>query len=419
MLSFIHAADIHLDSPLKGLVEYEGAPSPGEIRAATRQALENLVSLTLSENIPLLIISGDIYDGDWKDFNTGLFFARQMQRLKDGGVKVAMVRGNHDAENTMTRTLVLPENVKIFNSIKPETWALPDLDVALHGQSYHTREVYDNLAVHFPDPVPGLFNIGVLHCLISGMKDYAPYAPCSIDDLAAKGYDYWALGHVHEHNVLRQSPAVVYAGCTQARHIREQGPRGCVLVELDRQGERATTNFIPLDAVRWMELEVDVSQAESIEQAAFKFGEALSGQVSGTEGRVICIRAILTGQTPLHGIFSINPDSVTANIRAVAADITKGRALIEKVHNKTGSMMDLKALSQTDTPQGELVRYLDGITESDQNLEALGLDLTSLKSKLAGTGLEIPEESFADCLSDARDILLNLLADEENTGEVP
>jgi len=78
---FIHAADIHLDSPLRGLDRYDGAPVE-EIRGATRRALENLVDVCLAERVAFLLIAGDIYDGDWKDYNTGLFFHRQMSRLR-------------------------------------------------------------------------------------------------------------------------------------------------------------------------------------------------------------------------------------------------------------------------------------------------------------------------------------------------
>ena len=152
MPSFVHAADIHLDSPLRGLLPYDGAPSVDEIRGATRQALDNLVNFIILEQVPLLLIAGDLYDGDWQDFNTGLYFAGQMRRLGDAGVRVAIVRGNHDAANAMTKSLPLPDNVKVFKSRKPETWILEDLGIAIHGQSYSTPEIMDNLAVSYPDP---------------------------------------------------------------------------------------------------------------------------------------------------------------------------------------------------------------------------------------------------------------------------
>jgi len=135
MLTFLHAADIHLDSPLRGLSHYEGAPPIEEIRGATRQALDNLVNFALEEKINFVLVAGDLYDGDWQDFNTGLYFANQMRNLGEAGIRVAIIRGNHDAANTMTKTIPMPQNVKIFSERKLETWQLKDIGVAIHGQS--------------------------------------------------------------------------------------------------------------------------------------------------------------------------------------------------------------------------------------------------------------------------------------------
>ena len=216
MLSFLHAADLHLDSPLKRLEAYEGAPDIEEIRGATRQALINLVDYTITEQVPLVLIAGDLYDGDWPDFGTGLFFSQQMQRLFQTEVQVAIVCGNHDAQNKMTKTLVMPDNVKILSARKPETIIYEDIHIAVHGQSYATAATTQNLAAAYPQPLHGMVNVGLLHCLIAGTTGHQPYAPCSLDDLAAKGYEYWALGHVHEYTVLRESPMIVYRVAARA-----------------------------------------------------------------------------------------------------------------------------------------------------------------------------------------------------------
>ena len=151
MTAFIHASDLHLDSPLKGLEVYEGAPDIEEIRNATRQALVNLVDFALNEEVPLVLFAGDLYDGDWPDFSTGLFFAQQMHRLSQAGIRVAIVWGNHDAQNKMTKSLVMPENVKIFSARKPETLVYEDINVAVHGQSYAAAETIRNLAIDYPE----------------------------------------------------------------------------------------------------------------------------------------------------------------------------------------------------------------------------------------------------------------------------
>lgn len=409
MIAFVHAADIHLDSPLRGLFHYEGAPSVDEIRGATRQALDNLVNFVISEQVPLLLIAGDLYDGDWPDFSTGLFFSQQMQRLSRAGIRVAIVWGNHDAQNKMTKTLVMPENVRVFSSQRPETFVYEDLGIAVHGQSYASAETTRNLAVDYPEPESGLINIGLLHCLLSGSSGHQPYAPCTLDDLASKGYDYWALGHVHDYKVLRETPLVIYPGCCQGRHVKETGPKGCVLVEED-DGVLAH-EFIRLDTLQWMTVTADISDAQSMDHVAEMFARALESQLAGTDGRLCCVRSTLKGRTPIHGRLLVQPEEVIANIRAVAADVSAQRVWIEKVRLETRSELDLQTLAQSDTPQGELLQYLQELTSPSD----LDLDYTALKSKLAGSGIDFPTDDETELLRGAKDLLISMLTDAIDT----
>ena len=192
-MKFIHTADIHLDSPLRGLSSYPDAPAE-RLRTATRDAFQNLVNVAIDEKIDFMVIAGDVYDGDWKDFNTGLFFIRQMGRLRQVGIPVYLLYGNHDAESEMTKGLELPDNVHVFSSRKAETFRVDALKVALHGRSFKVAATTDNLVPSYPDPVSGWLNIGVLHTALEGNAEHAKYAPCSVAELQAKGYQYWALG---------------------------------------------------------------------------------------------------------------------------------------------------------------------------------------------------------------------------------
>ena len=208
MFRFIHTADIHLDSPLKGLEAHEDAPVE-EIRGATRRAFENLIDLSIDEEVDFVLIAGDLYDGDWKDYNTGLFFARQMGRLDKARIKVFIVSGNHDAASNITKTMPLPGNVTLFSPKKPHSVTLDDIDVIIHGQSYSTRAVTDNLSVEYPPHDSNYFNIGLLHTSMTGRKGHEDYAPCTLDDLKSKGYDYWALGHIHKREVISGDPMIL------------------------------------------------------------------------------------------------------------------------------------------------------------------------------------------------------------------
>jgi DNA repair protein SbcD/Mre11 len=234
MFKFIHAADIHLDSPMRKLDYYEGVPVE-KFRQATRRAFENLIQLAISESVAFVVIAGDLYDGDWKDYNTGLYLVSQMSRLRDAGISVFIVTGNHDAASNITKTLRFPDNVKIFPSDKPATFQMENLKVAIHGQSFASPAVKKDLASDYPKPIEGYYNIGLLHTCATGRAGHEPYAPCSPEDLKNKGYDYWALGHVHNHEVIEKYPPIVFSGNIQGRHPRETGPKGCVMVTVGTQ----------------------------------------------------------------------------------------------------------------------------------------------------------------------------------------
>jgi len=175
MLKFLHAADIHLDSPLQKLDHYEGAPVE-ELRHATRRALENMVELAMLEGVAFVLIAGDLYDGDWKDYNTGLYFISQMSKLHEANIPVYIVAGNHDAASKITKTLRLPDGVTLFATERPETFRMDNDGVAIHGQSFSTPAVKKNLAKNYPSLLTGYFNIGVLHTCATGREGHEPYA---------------------------------------------------------------------------------------------------------------------------------------------------------------------------------------------------------------------------------------------------
>ena len=134
----IHAADLHLDSPFLGLERYEGAPVE-EMVGATRAAFVNLVDFAVSEEVSLVLLAGDIYDGDWPDYNTGLFFAAQLKRLQDANVRVVIVNGNHDAASVISKQLRLPANATVLSHAKPEAVTFDDLGIVVTGQSFASR----------------------------------------------------------------------------------------------------------------------------------------------------------------------------------------------------------------------------------------------------------------------------------------
>ena len=246
-MRFLHASDLHIDSPLRGLDRYEGAPVE-RLRTATRGALERLVDTALNERVDFVLLAGDIYDSDWQDFHTGLFFREQMVRLDRAGIRVFIVQGNHDAQGVITRQLTLPQNVTTFSSRTAETHRIEEIAVAVHGRSFPNRAVDEDLVPSYPAPVPGLLNIGMLHTSLTGRVGHDTYAPTDVATLSSKGYDYWALGHVHAREVVSEQPRIVFPGNLQGRKASETGPKGCELVTVE--AGQVGSEFVPLDVVR-------------------------------------------------------------------------------------------------------------------------------------------------------------------------
>ncbi|TDK36989.1 DNA repair exonuclease [Rhizobium deserti] len=291
---FIHAADLHLGSPFQGLALKDASIAEIFIDAS-RKALSTLVDQAIERRVDFFIVAGDVYDGDWKDNKIGLFFNREMARLERAGIPVFLLKGNHDAESVITRTITLPKNVSDFPVARPGSFKLEHLKVALHGQGFAERSANENLALAYPKPEPGWFNIGVLHTSLTGREPHAPYAPCSVEDLRSRGYDYWALGHVHDFEVVAEDPLVVFPGNLQGRSIREQGAKGAVLVTVE--DGRVTHERIIADSARFAELTVTVEPDENIPAILRRLEQALEAVAEQMEGRPLALRIRLTGKS--------------------------------------------------------------------------------------------------------------------------
>ncbi len=334
---FLHAADIHLDSPLRGLSRYEGVPAD-EIRIATRTALNNLVDVAIEERVAFIVIAGDIYDGDWQHFGTGLFFCAAMGRLEKAGIDVFLLFGNHDAESVQTKKLPLPKNVRTFDTEKPATFIHEATATALHGWSYKIKDTRANLAASYPAALPNHFNIGVLHtALTGGNPSHAPYAPSSPAELAAKTYNYWALGHVHDFEVVSESPFIVFSGNIQGRNIRECGVKGAVIVTVEDGAIVDPLRLMPLDAVRWARVEVDTENLEHEHDIETCVRDRLSHAFSEADGRPLVVRVTLTGRTVLHGALVRRREQLREDIRGIAIAISD-QLWIEKLVIETEAM---------------------------------------------------------------------------------
>ena len=378
VVKFIHTADIHLDSPLKGLETHEDAPVE-EIRGATRRAFDNLIEMALDESVDFILIAGDLYDGDWKNFQTGLFFAGRMGRLRKAGIKVFIVSGNHDAASQITKAMPLPDNVTLFTSDKPQSVKLDNLGVIIHGQSYSQRAVTENLAVQYPRYNANYFNIGLLHTALAGRAGHEDYAPCSQDDLKAKGYDYWALGHVHKREVVSEDPWIVFPGNVQGRHIREPGSKGATLVTVEG-GRIAAVEERDLDVLRWAVCRVDLSGCETVDSVYDAVRLALERELDRVDDKPLALRLILTGKCPMHARLLDRTVQWTEEFKGIAVGL--GEVWLENVKFQTRRNVDFEKILEEDTPIAGLLRSVRQLEIDGDALIGLAPELETLKSKL-------------------------------------
>jgi exonuclease SbcD len=414
MFKFLHAADIHLDSPLKGLSRYEPMPAD-EIRLASRHAFEKLVRLAIEEEVSFVLIAGDLYDGDWKDASTGLFFASRMGRLRERGIPVYLIKGNHDAASVVTKSLRLPENTHVFDSRKAHSLVVPGIDAVIHGQSFSTRHVDENLVAGYPSRDPSRFNIGMLHTSLAGYEGHDTYAPCAVDDLRSKGYEYWALGHVHTaQEVLRGDPWIVFPGNIQGRSIRETGAKGCRIVTVDDAHRVTGCEFHALDMFRWMQLEVDVTGAvkmDAVEQAVEKALRAVE-----TAGDIkYILRLALKGATPLASQLVSATDWLDS-LRSLTTDVGAERMWLEKIEVRcTAPRQSMIA----DGPLAEVTASLQGLNQ-DQTKELFAPLLQKLPDdakELVQSMLDPLQPRYAELLAEVETLLAGRLSGQAVTYE--
>lgn len=329
-----------------------------------------------------MLIAGDLYDGDWKNFQTGMYFIKQAARLRAADIALYFIAGNHDAANKMTRSLPLPENVTMLTHDRPQTVRIEALDVAIHGQSFATERVLEDLSQAYPAAVRGCLNIGLLHTSAEGREGHDRYSPCSVDGLKLKGYDYWALGHIHKRELLCQEPFVAFSGNIQGRHIRETGPKGCyvVTVHADRSLEPI---FHPLDVMRWEMAQVDVSAIEQVDDVL----ECVSGQLEQLSlqnpGRALAVRVELVGASKVHRDLQAHLEHWIHQVRGLALDVGQGKLWIEKVKLRTTPTARSGAsLHVDDAALGELTDLFAQVRAQPQQLNELGFDFEPVVRKL-------------------------------------
>ncbi|MCH8474077.1 MAG: DNA repair exonuclease [Opitutales bacterium] len=391
---FIHAADLHLESPYQGLHRMDEELGRALVRRG-RKAFEHLIEVCLEEEVDFLLLAGDIFDSAAVSLGAQAHFYEGLRKLQEGGVAVYLICGNHDPLAGWSKGFRLPDNVHRFpaGSVERQVFSRGgEALAAIYGVSFGQREEYQNFAANYRKEPGDPFAIGLLHGAVSGNQDHEPYCPFSLEDLRQAGMDYWALGHIHKAEVLQEAePRIVYPGNLQGRHFKETGPKGAELIEVS--GQHVTAHrFLPLAEVEFRTVRLDLNGVED-ESGLFDRLRHLREELL-QEGRSVLLRLQVTGETPLF--FRLSGERQVEALRESFQELNdyQGRFVYwESLENQTRPPVDLAARQKGDDFVGELLRHFAELEEGEgagrELLEELAGEIRS--SSIAGVLPEFGE----------------------------
>ena len=417
-IRFVHAADLHLDSPFTGLKAAAPADVANALYHATFDAYENIINLCISEQVDALLVAGDVFDGADRSLRAQLKFVEGLKKLDTQGIRSFVCHGNHDPLDGWQARLDYPPGCRRFG---PEWEAVPvfeDPDRALiHGISYRKRDVTENLALRLGNVDPGPFSIGLVHGNVGNNPEHGAYAPCSLDDLAQSGVHYWALGHVHTRQVLNeQGPTVVYPGNPQGRHPNETGARGVYLVEVD-DGGNVGLDFRPMDTVRWARLDSDIAALDTEQDLLDALHKGMQALLDGADGQSVVVRVRLTGRGELNRKLR-RPNMIEDLVEAINGEWDERSPFVwcERIEDASASPFDREARLKGSDFLAEVLRTADRSKTDPELLAGLGAGLSDLyqhhrfRSYLSNSAPN--EEEIAGLVEEAESMIVNLLIED-------
>lgn len=431
---FLHAADLHLDSPFRGMTDLP-AIVRDRIKESTFHALDRLVKIALEEQVNFVLISGDVYDLEDRSLRAQVRFQRAVERLAERGVQVFVIHGNHDPENGARALLTWPDQVVFFGSDRVSM--VPAVDrqgrtlAHVYGISYATSAVTDNLAGRFAlqerqgREQEGIYKIGLLHTNVDGDPGHDNYAPCTKQELIRAGIDYWALGHIHSRRVLHEDPPIVYPGNLQGRNIKETDVKGCYIVDVSDAG-RTSLTFQAADDLRWFREDVNIQGMESEQQLKDRIEQRMDGLLQSAEGRPCIVRFTLIGRSSLYrglqysGLLQELLAEWRERQRELAEQGEEGFVWIESIEDRSGPPVDLALLGNQDGFLGEMLRQTAHLLNDERLLEDFfrkSLRPLSGNPRIARYLHSTGETEWRQWLEAAREIAVEAFTDEEGWGE--
>lgn len=420
--TFVHAADIHLDSPMEGLTaDAHQAPAVARAaREATFAVLERIVQTCIEVNADFLLLAGDVYDREYRSARAQLHLHGALAKLAEHDVRTFMVHGNHDPASGSLGALDWPDKVVEFGSEEVETREFQTADgdaVTVSGISYRAADERRKLHRLFKQPESSAYHIAMLHCSLASHQGRQSYCECKLADLTERGFDYWALGHVHTRAVLsEQPPCVVYPGNPQGREIRESGPRGCMIVRADAAGRDTRIEFRALDVVRWERDDVSLDGVETLDQAERRLFQQCEQLRAAADDRPVICRLRLTGRTPLFHQLS-KPETLRDLTERAREQLTHDEAFVwvEKLETAVRPPVDLDERAREEDLLGEVLRYACSLEDAGEHAQVLSRACAELlEHTRMAKAIDQPDDAeWADILDQARLLCVDLLEPEQ------
>jgi exonuclease SbcD len=397
---FVHAADLHLDTPFASL----GKVAPeiaGRLRNASLEAFDALVRMAVEREAAFVIFAGDIYNCADRGVRAQLRFLRGVERLGQYGIRVFVAHGNHDPLDGWSAVRRRPANLTVFGSDAADPFTVGPLDAPwahLYGISYPRRDVTENLALRFKRrEAPGL-HIGVLHANVGNQAEHLAYSPCTVADLAETGMDYWALGHIHQYQRLVEGgPWIIYPGSLQAVKSSEIGPRGAVVAEVF-DGAVQSVEFAALDRVRFARAEVNIAGKPDL-RALQK--AILAHTVSGATDLLLTVT--LTGRGPLHRDLR-REGALDDLLREVRDELGTASPFVwvDRIVDRTAAELDREAIARRGDFSSELIRLSNDLRARPQVFKELTEEVWRLGERFE---IDDPESLLQEAEERALDLL--------------
>lgn len=408
---FVHAADLHLDAPFKG-VDASDARVRSALIASTFEALDRIVALCLTESVDFLVIAGDVYNSRDKSTAAQFRFQSAMERLAVAEIPVYIAQGNHDPADGWSAGLRLPHTVRYFSTREVE--AVPfvrdgETVCTLYGRGYEHAAEKRDLSAGYRRVAGDGIAIGVLHTNVGSRPDFEDYAPASMDALRAAQMDYWALGHIHKPEQLSSSPAIVYAGSPQGLNPKEDGLHGCYLVEATPGGARA--EFRPVCSVVWARSAVDIAQCPGLDDVRDALRAECARVRDGAEGRPAIIRIDLEGRSDAHELL-VRGTVLSDLLRDLREEQLAADAWVwvDRIVDRSSASLDIDSYRESQDFTGDLVRLVDEFAADPDAAAALLAEVLGPIEALVGT--QELEVTPGELLLRARDICLDRLEGE-------